>query len=479
MLRAVAVALVVFGGALPAVSQVDCSTPDDLCTGDPCVISSLDVLAPCVVDFGTRAVVVAGKIGLPGNGSALPFVSTLYFTAGSITVQGSIECPPNEDIGDVVFSAAGMITIDGPINLSGCAGGFVDLMSGSDINVNSRITLNSRGGTAAATLTANRDIHVRDRIRGLWGCYVVSADGDVEIADTGAILGPALVRDGDGCNLSIDAGGRLTSAGRLSMRGNSTSGDITLIGGEGVELHGTIDLRASPRFGNGGFLEVQSPGGEVVMDAAIRAKAFSAAYVTIGASGDLTISRRINGDGGRDGHGSRVNLSSATGDVVIDGVISARVGRLLVPAVTIDAGNEVVVNRRILVNDPRASESYGGTIRLDGDSVRVGSRVLLNADGRTRGGQIRLLATAGNLDLGGLYLARGGSGPGGVIEGTASGNITTDGVFQCAGTPAGCIALNAGGTLDTTGAMFDKPLSGDCPGSPSGAFLVPTAAALD
>jgi hypothetical protein len=159
----------------------------------------------------------------------------------------------------------------------------------------------------------------------------------------------------------------------------------------------------------------------------------------------------------------------------------ARGGSLLgtSPAVSVLAGNQIFVNRSILVNDRRKSKGFGGTLRLEADSVHVSPGVQLNADGRKRGGQLRVVATNGDLDLRGLFLARGGTGPGGIIEGTATGNITTDGIYECAGTPAGCIALNAGGTLDTTGASFDKPLSGDCPGSPSGAFLGSTLTALD
>ena len=59
--------------------------------------------------------------------------------------------------------------------------------------------------------------------------------------------------------------------------------------------------------------------------------------------------------------------------------------------------------------------------------------------------------------------------PGGTIEGTATGNLTASGTFRSV--PNGCIALIAGGTLDTSGATFAPPLVPDCPGSPSGAFL--------
>ena len=44
------------------LGQVDCTNPDDLCTGDPCVIPAVEVVSPCVADFGARTVVVGGRL---------------------------------------------------------------------------------------------------------------------------------------------------------------------------------------------------------------------------------------------------------------------------------------------------------------------------------------------------------------------------------------------------------------------------------
>jgi hypothetical protein len=77
-------------------------------------------------------------------------------------------------------------------------------------------------------------------------------------------------------------------------------------------------------------------------------------------------------------------------------------------------------------------------------------------------GTIRFVATAGPLDLVGEFSARGGMEPG-IIEGTATGDVTVSGTFDA--TPSGCIAFAAGGTLDATNATFAPPLVADCPGS--------------
>lgn len=58
-----------------------------------------------------------------------------------------------------------------------------------------------------------------------------------------------------------------------------------------------------------------------------------------------------------------------------------------------------------------------------------------------------------------IFSATGTSG--GVIEGQATGNLTANGEYTAAG--GGCIGLSAGGTLDTSAATFDVPLTASCP----------------
>jgi len=101
----------------------------------------------------------------------------------------------------------------------------------------------------------------------------------------------------------------------------------------------------------------------------------------------------------------------------------------------------------------------------------VRSSALLDARGVVRpGGIIHVAASAGDLLLEGMLLAgtnasSGLNSEGGTIEGTASGDLTASGVFQCLGAAisGGCIGLSAGGTLDTNGGTFDKAIVSDCP----------------
>jgi hypothetical protein len=188
--------------------------------------------------------------------------------------------------------------------------------------------------------------------------------------------------------------------------------DVAFHGAAGVELNGPVRTR-------GGDFEVVSAAGDVITNKVVRADgsftSCNGGVVTVTAAGAARIRRTISAKG--------------------------------------------VCGRSI---------TDGGTVRIEGATVDVGSAGLLRV---INGGDIRLTATGGDMLLAGRYLAGRYLDPAtiGIIEGTASGNLLASGRFIAS--PNGCIALSAGGTLDTAGATFDVPLSADCPGSPSGAFL--------
>jgi hypothetical protein len=63
---------------------VSCDDPDNLCTGDRCVIETLTVATPCDVDFGNRTLEIAGTVTVPDGG-------TLSFTATTIQMHGRLD----------------------------------------------------------------------------------------------------------------------------------------------------------------------------------------------------------------------------------------------------------------------------------------------------------------------------------------------------------------------------------------------------
>ena len=365
--------------AIPVDAQVDCSNPDNLCTGDPCIITASAVSSPCTVDFGSRAVVIANRLQ----------VGALNLTARTIAVQATI----SNEITVQLFA-------DETIDLDGAIVGAAHLEAGGDINVRQAI----RGGMAnEIALEAGNDINVTAPIKS-GNILTLTAGNDIEVS------GPVRADE-----ILFEAGGRL-----VLNRGVSASNDPPAFFPDAVAFHGAAGVELNgPARARGGDIEVVSSAGDVTINKVLRA------------DGAFT---RCNG-----------------GVVTITAAGAARIRR------TISAKG--VCGR---------SSTDGGTVRIEGATVDVGSAALIRA---FNGGDIRLTATGGDMLLAGRYLAGKYLEPVqiGIIEGTATGNLLASGRFIAS--PSGCIALSAGGTLDTAGATFDVPLSADCPGSPSGAFL--------
>jgi hypothetical protein len=377
--------------ATTAFAQVDCSNPDNLCTGDPCTIAAIAVESPCVVDFGSRALVVAGTLRVQ---SALG-VGSISFTAASIAVPGMIQAdddgvPVHTDGGDITLMADADITVDGRLQSKGYYdGGTIVLDGGGDIRVRGPISATGRysGG----------------------GHVAIDAVGEVEITQVVRV-------NGGGGTIGITAGGDLVVDGPLNGRqpaplfGKSTN--ITLVAGGSILVADRIDASGTT-FGSGD--------GDIIIR---------------GAAG-VTVCRPIRTRGYAIGGG--VEVSSSAGNVIVSNSIDAG-GRNRGNVIRLEAAGMLSVTGSLLA---RGVGVFGGDIFARGATVSL---------------------TAPRFDVRG-----GNDSTGGTIEGTATGNLTASGSFRAQ--PNGCIALNAGGMLDTSLATFAPPPVADCPGSPSGAFL--------
>jgi hypothetical protein len=108
-----------------------------------------------------------------------------------------------------------------------------------------------------------------------------------------------------------------------------------------------------------------------------------------------------------------------------------------------------------------SARNVGGTVRIDSAADLFVKET--NADSATTGGDIRYTAI-GNALLGESTTSDftvEGDAAGGVIEASAGGDLTLRGDFVAE--VGGCIGLSAGGTLDTSQADFDVPVTASCP----------------
>jgi hypothetical protein len=213
------------GATARALTSVDCDTPDDFCTGDPCVTAdNIEITVPaCVLDFGARALVLAKVVFVPNDG-------TLSLTAGSIEVDRRIDGQHVDategDGADISLIATGNITLKGRVDAAG------------------------RTTTGAIVLDAGGDIDLRDQVRS-------RAKGHSATATGGTV--------------TIEADGTVTSVkkGKVDVRGkrnHTPAGQATISGQAGVSLGGQVDVRGNP----GGSAVISSSLGDVVIGDKVR-----------------------------------------------------------------------------------------------------------------------------------------------------------------------------------------------------------------
>src|SRR5688572_27861289 len=149
-LRWIASSLVLAAGLLAAQvahAQVDCTNPDNLCTGDPCVIGgTVAVAASCVADFRPRTLVIAGTVTVPAGG-------TLTLTAASVQVTGVLQSKSTSATvgGNPTLVATDDIDVTGRILTSGAQPGTTTLDAGGNVSVSGTM----RRGHAVLTAGGN------------------------------------------------------------------------------------------------------------------------------------------------------------------------------------------------------------------------------------------------------------------------------------------------------------------------------------
>ena len=430
--------LVASPAATRGITQVDCDSTADFCTGDPCVTSDvLEVTAsPCTLDFGSATLRIEKKIRLTLDGG------TLSLTAGNIEVNAKIDgkhikaADPNGS--QVSLTSPGSITVNRKIDVSARASaGSIALDAGANIAINHQLLARSKGRNLTAT----------------GGTVTVDADGTV----TSHKRGKLIVR---------------------GKKGVTDAGQVSVVGGLGVDLDGRIEARGL----NAGTVAVTSSAGNVSFDEEIRAygEPDNGGAVNISSStGDVTVSGLVRTTGAGSEGGGDVAITGANVDV--NQVTASGNGGLTGGSISIVGG--VVTVRRVLSRggdggsivvsstlgtaaiteriDVRGQADQGGSVSFDAATDGTVT-AHLNAIGKNSGGSA-LFTAAGNLTLG----EDGGSNydatapAGGTIEASAGGDLTVSGEYEVQ--VGGCIGLSAGGTLDVSMATFDTTPMASCP----------------
>jgi hypothetical protein len=206
---ALATLLTLAASATPASAGIPA---DELCTGDPCVISGTHTLEfnldPVIVEFGNRAVVLAGTLDVGEN--------DVLLSARTFEISGAVSGAPGLNAGtgslelvadNIEFVAGSTISLRGTNTSSG---GFLDVFAFDSVT---------------GTITA-------DTSGGLGGGVSVTAVNGIEL--TGSVL------VGDFGSARFDAGCSLSILPGTTMSG-IPSGFIEFFSGGEITLAGTFD----------------------------------------------------------------------------------------------------------------------------------------------------------------------------------------------------------------------------------------------
>jgi hypothetical protein len=388
-----------------ASAQVSCANPDDLCTGDPCVIDTLTVESPCVVGFGTRTVEIAGTLTVPDGG-------TLEIHAGEVRVTGRIAGRNTAGQGAMVslFADPGRAEVRGTIDVRGIASGHVVVDGEAGATVDGKIRASGKGGAGG-------------------GVLVTSDGGNVLVLRT------------------IDVRG--TSGGFVRLIGPGPA----VVPAYNVNLYGRVDARGGA--GNGGALEMSGPWVALSENVDLRAKGGDGGTVSVFASKHMGIQSPVKIFASGSANGGAIELLTPPAEsvpVLVNGKIDVRgIGGNGGPFTVSGPSSLVSFTGRA---DLRGAVT-GGALGIDADVLDVsGARVRVGT-----GGELRLdHGSAAAVTVNGVFDAR----VNGVIEIAApAASLTVSGTFFAG--PAGCVGVSAGGTLDTTGLDSDVALAASCP----------------
>jgi hypothetical protein len=304
-----------------AAAAIDCSNPDNLCTGDPCVIPALLIDSPCTADFGTRTVVIAGALDVQ--------TTALELHAGAI----SVEAPLVALATDVSLFASGDIEVSARFDTSAANGseyaGDIVLDAGGTVNVTgsiraSNVTIGSVPGPVI-TITAGNAIHIPGSVDGSAvteaATLNMTAGGDITLD------GPVRCVGVSGGFVTVDASGSVAVRGGINATGKtdyySRAGRIVLRGATGVAVESPLTVTSNRRYGydDPPMVDIASSAGDVIVTERINANATGPSQVLINAAGLVRLDAALRARSRKGG--GLVQVTGATVEVTDQARVTA------------------------------------------------------------------------------------------------------------------------------------------------------------
>lgn len=382
--------------ALFAAPAVALNTPNQFCTGDPCVISAdRDADPNILLDFGTRTVVLQKQLNMLAQPNGALGSLTIRCGTFRVTGDGFIKGSSSSGFGGLVtIEAVNNIEFNGTTSL-----GDVRLTGQDAGSLTLQTTVGSITGSGRLNLGA-------DGLIASAGTITALSAADIALSGQITLSGGT---QGAGGTLDLQAPGNITLTGFLNLAGGQGGGgflDLTALGALTVS---NVDLSGSSEFGDAGLATLD--GGTV----------------TVG-----TLFGRGANDGENCGDGADVDVFGA-GDVLFNGTVDIR---------------------------GRGLDCSGGFLSVDGARVFINAPLLLSGDGsEADGGDLDVssttlvqVASSGSVDL------TGGSGGAGDLLLQSDGDVVVAGLLKAYGRAstspgASLVELNAGRTLSVSGTI--------------------------
>ncbi|MDY6803919.1 MAG: CHAT domain-containing protein [Cyanobacteriota bacterium] len=358
-------------------------------------------------------------------------------------------------------------------------GGDVTITAGGQIDTTEGfITSSSKSGSGGnAVLRASGDVRTDDVIAqggvGSGGNITIESSSGAIDTSLGELSATAL--GGDGGNISLEAARGLIT-GKIQARSQTatpnqtsrgTGGNITLQAGGELTSFGALD--SSSEFGSAGNISAIATG-----DANILNEITSSSLSNNGNGGNITIESRVGAiaisgfvnSSADSGNGGKIDLSAA-GDISVTDIFSGVTASDSEEdrredgsggSITITAGGSFDAVGGEIESDAALGE--GGNIALSATGNIIVSGV--SAKGGSRGGDISITSTQGGINTTqGAIDSSAGTGRGGNIAIDAKNIVVTDGLSSTGNRRGGNISITSEvGDVDTSSGELNSSSDG-------------------
>jgi hypothetical protein len=236
------------------VSSFAIETPDSLCKGNPCIISSnIDIIESTKLDFGSRDLVLTARLVVRSSSLSIYAKSFRLEGSGRILGDGAKGVDINTT-GDIYIKRSDVMEA---VVLKGSDGGSLGLFSKSgSVYLASKVNLNSTtqdgiAGDLDASAVKNVDIlaYVTSRGKDSGDVEIVSKEGSVVVDELMLSTGLA---DGQAGDVYIFAA-KNVNVGQITAtanQGSSDGGSVHIISETGiVYINGLINLSGNGSSG--------------------------------------------------------------------------------------------------------------------------------------------------------------------------------------------------------------------------------------